>query len=78
VITAAEAELAGPWKREPVHGKPGAVAVLRQWEDLDAGDRPVAVLWQEERAQLLTVLLPFSTASRSSTSRNGKPPTAMS
>ncbi|HZF11774.1 MAG TPA: hypothetical protein VFE33_23555 [Thermoanaerobaculia bacterium] len=57
-LTAAEAELAGPWKIEPVPGKPGAVAVLREWEDLAAGDRPVAVLWHEERAQLLTVLLP--------------------
>ena len=47
-LTAAEAELAGPWKNEPVPGKPGAVAVLRAWEDLTAGDRPVAVLWHEE------------------------------
>jgi hypothetical protein len=59
VITAAEAELAGPWKTEPVPGKPGAVAVLRQWEDLAAGDRPVAVVWQEEVAALLTVLFPI-------------------
>ncbi len=57
-LTAAEAELAGPWKSEPVPGKPGAVAVLRAWEELAAGDRPVAVLWQEERASLLTLLLP--------------------
>jgi hypothetical protein len=40
VLTAAEAELAGPWKIEPVPGKPGAVAILRQWEDLGAGDPP--------------------------------------
>ena len=39
-LTAAEAELAGPWKIEPVPGKPGAVAVLRQWEEVDAGDLP--------------------------------------
>jgi len=32
--------------------------VLRAWEELDAGDRPVAVLWHEETAQLLTLLLP--------------------
>jgi len=57
-ITAAEAELAGPWKTEPVRAKPGAVAVLRQWEDLDAGDRPVAVVWHEELALLLSVLFP--------------------
>jgi hypothetical protein len=58
-LTAAEAELAGPWKQEPAPGKPGAVAVLRQWEDLTAGDSPVAVLWQEERARLLAILLPI-------------------
>jgi hypothetical protein len=58
VITAAEAELAGPWKLEPMAGKPGAVAVLREWEDLAAGDRPVATGWHEETARLLTLLLP--------------------
>ena len=58
ILTAAEAELAGPWKTEPVLGKPGAVAVLRAWEDFAAGDRPVAVWWQEETARLLTLLLP--------------------
>ncbi len=58
VLTAAEAEMAGPWKEEPVLGKPGAVAVLRVWEELDAGDRPVAVWWHPETARLLTVLFP--------------------
>src|SRR4051812_40153369 len=58
-LTAAEAELAGPWRHEPVPGRPGAVAVLRQWKELEAGDSPVAVLWQEERARLLAVLLPI-------------------
>ncbi|HZF08096.1 MAG TPA: hypothetical protein VFE33_04825 [Thermoanaerobaculia bacterium] len=58
VLTAAEAEMAGPWKLEPVPVKPGAVAVLREWEGLDAGDRPVAVWWHEETARLWTVLLP--------------------
>jgi hypothetical protein len=58
VLTAAEADLAGPWKTEPVPGKPGAVAVLRVWEDLDAGDLPVAVWWHPETARLLTLLLP--------------------
>ena len=57
-LTAAEAELSGPWKIEPVPGKPGAVAVLRQWEEVDAGDPPVAVLWHEETARLLSALLP--------------------
>ena len=58
VLTAAEAELAGPWKIEPVPGRPGAVAILRIWEDLPAGDPPVVVLWHLETARLLSVLLP--------------------
>ena len=58
VLTASEAEMAGPWKEEPVAGKPGAVAVLRVWEELAAGDLPVAVWWHGETARLLTVLLP--------------------
>src|SRR5436305_11679231 len=58
VLTAAEAELAGPWKIEPVPGRPGAVAILRLWEDLAIGDPPVAVLWHLETARLLSVLLP--------------------
>jgi hypothetical protein len=57
-LTAAEAELAGPWKIEPVPGQPGAVAILRIWEDLAIGDPPVAVLWHLETARLLSVLLP--------------------
>jgi hypothetical protein len=57
-LTAAEAELAGPWKIEPVPGRPGAVAMLRIWEDLAVGDPPVGVLWHLETAQLLSVLLP--------------------
>ena len=58
-MTAAEAELAGPWKIEPVPGRPGAVAILRIWEDLAVGDPPVGVLWHLETAQLLSVLLPI-------------------
>src|SRR3954470_18851625 len=58
VLTAAEAELAGPWKIEPVPGRPGAVAILRIWEDLAVGDPPVGMLWHLETAQLLSVLLP--------------------
>src|SRR6476660_10592604 len=57
-LTAAEAELAGPWKIEPVPGRPGAVAILRLWEDLAIGDPPVGVLWHLETARLLSVLLP--------------------
>ncbi|HZF07360.1 MAG TPA: hypothetical protein VFE33_01080 [Thermoanaerobaculia bacterium] len=57
-VTAAEAELAGPWKIEPVPGRPGAFAILPLWEDLAIGDPPVAVLWHLETARLLAVLLP--------------------
>src|SRR5436305_2718510 len=57
-LTAAEAKLAGPWKIEPVPGRPGAVAILRIWEDLAVGDPPVGVLWHLETARLLSVLLP--------------------
>jgi hypothetical protein len=57
-LTAAEAELAGPWKIEPVPGRPGAVAILRLWEDLAVDDPPVAVLWHLETARLLSILLP--------------------
>src|SRR5436305_14761573 len=53
-LTAAEAELAGPWKIEPVPGRPGAVAILRIWEDLAVGDPPVGVLWHLETARLLS------------------------
>src|SRR3954468_19703553 len=58
VLTAAEAELSGPWKIVPVPGRPGAVAILRLWEDLAIGDPPVAVLWHLETARLLSILLP--------------------
>jgi hypothetical protein len=58
-LTAAEAELAGPWKREPVPGHPGAVAVLRAWEDQALGDVPQAVLLHEETALLCSAALPL-------------------
>lgn len=58
-LTASEAELAGPWKRDPVPLHPGAVAVLRAWEELDQGDGPLAVLLHEETAALLCALLPL-------------------
>jgi hypothetical protein len=57
-LTAAESDLAGPWKLEPVPGHPGAVAVLREWESLDAGDVPVAVCLHRETAALLAAVLP--------------------
>jgi len=56
-LTAAEAELAGPWKREPVPGHPGAVAVLRAWEDQEQGDVPQGVFRHAETAALCSALL---------------------
>jgi hypothetical protein len=59
VPTATEAELSGPWRFEPVPGRPGQVGVLRAWEDLAEGDPPRAVFDQEELAQLCAVALPL-------------------
>jgi hypothetical protein len=58
-LTAAEAELSGPWKQEPVPGHPGAVAVLRFWESQAAGDLPQAVFRHEESAALCSAVLPL-------------------
>jgi hypothetical protein len=58
-LTAAEADLAGPWKREPVPGHPGAVAVVRVWEDQAAGDVPQAVFLHDETAEICAALLPL-------------------
>ena len=54
--TAAEADLAGPWKVEPVEGE--SFAVLRQWESLAAGHRPVGVFNRRETALLAAAVLP--------------------
>jgi hypothetical protein len=59
VLTATEAAYAGPWKTEPVPGRPGRVAVLRAWEDLDAGDVPQGVFLHDEWAILFAALLPL-------------------
>jgi len=56
-LTASEADLAGPWKLETVPGHPGCVAVLREWESLDAGDVPAAVFRHRETAALCAALL---------------------
>lgn len=56
-LTAAEADLAGPWKCEP--GDPGEVAVLREWERREAGDRPRATFAYEETAALYALALPL-------------------
>jgi len=58
-LTAAEAELAGPWKQEPVPGHPGAVAILRVWETLMSGDVPQGVFRHEETAALCSAVLPL-------------------
>jgi hypothetical protein len=50
-----EAEMEGPWRVEEA-GKEWAV--LRQWESLDSGHRPVARLRSQEVALLLAALLP--------------------
>ena len=59
-LTAAEADLAGPWKVEPGPGQPGAYAVLREWESLERGDVPEAVFLDEETATLCAAGLPLS------------------
>ncbi len=58
-LTASEADLSGPWKHEAIPGQPGAVAVLREWEDLERGDVPEGVLWHPETARLLALALPL-------------------
>jgi hypothetical protein len=60
VITVTEAEFAGPWKTEPVPGRPGKVAVVREWESLEAGDAHRGVFTREELALLWTAALPLS------------------
>jgi len=58
-LTAAEADLAGPWRLEPVPDQPGLVGVVRTWESQDEGDHPAAVLVEEESAALYAVALPL-------------------
>jgi hypothetical protein len=58
-LTASEADLAGPWKVEPVPGHPGAVALLREWESLAKGDLPEAVFLHQELAELCAAGLPL-------------------
>jgi hypothetical protein len=59
VLTAGEAEYAGPWKCEAVPNRPGAIALLRAWESLERGDEPEAIVWHEETALLLAAILPL-------------------
>jgi hypothetical protein len=50
-----EAELEGPWRVEEDREE---LAVLRQWESLHSGHRPVARLRSQEAALLLAAVLP--------------------
>ncbi|HVS00971.1 MAG TPA: hypothetical protein VMW27_30405 [Thermoanaerobaculia bacterium] len=51
---AQEAELEGPWK--VVEG-PEGWAVIREWESLESGAEPVAVLEEKERALIVAAVL---------------------
>jgi hypothetical protein len=56
-LTAAEADLAGPWKVEAVPAPAGGFAVLREWESLGRGDLPEAVFVDKETAALCAAIL---------------------
>jgi hypothetical protein len=56
-LTAAEADLAGPWKVETIAGPPGVFAVLREWESVERGDDPEAVFLDKETAALCAAVL---------------------
>lgn len=51
----AEAELEGPWR---VEADGDRWAVVRDWERLEHGHRPLAILRSRERALVLAALLP--------------------
>jgi len=53
--TAAEAELAGPWK---VVATAGGYVVLREWETLEKGDKPWATFTDRELAERMVAVLP--------------------
>jgi hypothetical protein len=57
-LTATEAASAGPWKVESVLGRPGLLAVVREWESVDRGDVPEALFRHEETARLFAAILP--------------------
>jgi hypothetical protein len=54
-VTAAEAELAGPWKVVEVADR---FAVLRAWEDIEKGDVPWAIFTDREIAERTAAILP--------------------
>ncbi len=56
-LTAAEADLAGPWKVEAIPGPLGGFAVLREWESPERGDEPEAVFVDHETAGLCAAIL---------------------
>ena len=65
-LTAAEAELAGPWKIEPVPGRPGAVAILRIWRISPPAIRRSGCCGISKRRSSSPCSCRRSTASRSS------------
>ncbi len=54
-VTAAEADVAGPWHLEP-HAQ--GWAVLRKGESLEKGSRPTAVFQKQDAARLAAAILP--------------------
>jgi hypothetical protein len=58
-LTAAEAAGSGPWRCAPLPGWPGLVAVVREWEGVEQGDRPEGIFCQEETARLFAAILPL-------------------
>ena len=54
-VTAAEADVAGPWHLEP-HSQ--GWAVLRKGESLEKGSRPMAVFAKKDAARLAAAILP--------------------
>lgn len=54
-----EADVAGPWRIQPVPYRGGSgFALLREWESLEAGDAPYAVFCRRELALLAAAVLP--------------------
>jgi len=54
-VTAAEADIAGPWHLEQ---HPQGWAVLRKGESLEVGSRPMAVFAKKDAARLAAAILP--------------------
>ncbi len=59
-LTASEADYAGPWRMEAVPGRPGEMAVVREWESLAEGDGHRGIFTREQVAQLWAIALPMA------------------